>query len=397
MKILVDGGTSGSGGYLHHLRGVLTARPPSDVEITLLVSAGLAGRLGPLGEHVRVVRPPELDDPSRAVRQRWWLTGFPRLARAAGPDILLHEHGLVRGRAPGVPRAVIHHNPTPFAAETYRLYGLSADSARFLATRQRLAAGMRRADGVVFLHESCRDQITRQVRGIRATTVIGHGTPARYLDLPRVARAKLPAAPRVLCVTTQFLFRYQWNVVHAVCDLRDQTGLGLRLDLVGGGDARTARRVAAAVRERRAAGFVTLHGDVPADRMPELYASGDVFVFPSGQETYGITLLEAMACGLPIACSDRMPLPAILRNAGVYFDPADVAGMTAALRTLLADGDLRVRLGDLAQAYARQHRWQDSADQLFAFLRSLASPAARAPVPAARKPLGALPVLGRRR
>ncbi|WP_238441350.1 glycosyltransferase, partial [Frankia sp. AgW1.1] len=346
--------------------------------------------------HVRVVRPPELDHPGRAVRRRWWFTGFPSLVREVGSDVLLHEHGLVRGRAPGVPRAVIHHNPTPFAAETYRLYGLSAASAHFLATRQRLVAGMRRADGVVFLHESCREQITRQVRGIRATTVIGHGTPARYLDLPRAARATLPAAPRILCVTTQFLFRYQWNVVHAVCDLRDQTGIGLRLDLVGGGDAPTARRVAAAVRERRATGFVTVHGDVPAQRMPELYASGDVFVFPSGQETYGITLLEAMACGLPIACSDRMPLPDILRDAGVYFDPAHVAGMTAALRTLLADGDLRVRLGGLAQTYARQHLWQDSADQLFAFLRDLIPPASRGSVPEARRPLGAPPGLGTR-
>ncbi|MBL7493550.1 hypothetical protein I6A62_36880, partial [Frankia sp. AgW1.1] len=58
MKILVDGGTCGSGGYLHHLRGVLNAQPPSDLQITLLVSARLAERLGPVGAHRRGGRPP---------------------------------------------------------------------------------------------------------------------------------------------------------------------------------------------------------------------------------------------------------------------------------------------------------------------------------------------------
>jgi glycosyltransferase involved in cell wall biosynthesis len=395
MKILVDGGSSGSGGYLQHLRGVLGARVPADIAVTLLASPRQVERLGLLGADIGVVRPPELDDPRATVRHRWWLTRFPQVVRDVGPDVILHAHGLVRGRAPGVPRAVIHHSPTPFLAETYRLYGLSAESARYLLTRQRVVSGLRRADGVVFQHDFWRDEITRQVRGIRATTVVGHATPVAYGDLPRLARAELPATPRILCVTRQFLFRYQWVLVHAVCDLRVETGLDLRLDLVGGGDARTARRVADAIRERRAEPFVTRHGDVPPARMLTIYADADVFVFPSAQETSGITLFEAMANGLPIACSDRMPMPDILRDAGVYFDPADRAAMTDALRTLLADGGLRVRLGGLAQVYAHRRRWQDSADSLWDFLRRLTPPWAAVPAP--RGPLGALPVLGRRR
>jgi glycosyltransferase involved in cell wall biosynthesis len=395
MRILIDAGSSGGAGYLRQLRGLLTARWPPDVEITLLCSPRQAARLGPIGEQVRTVRPPELDDAGRAVRQRWWLTGLPALARDTSPDVLLHAHGLVRGRAPGVARAVMHQDIAPFAAETYRLYGPSTDAARILATRQRLAAGMRRADGVVFLHDDCRDVVTRQVRGIRATTVTGNAPPAEYLGLPRTARATLPAAPRVLCVSTQRLYRYPWNVVHAVCDVRASTGLELHLDLVGGGDARTARRVAAAVRERRAAAFVTLHSDLPASRMRDVYASGDVFVFPSTQETCPLTLLEAMASGLPIACSNRRMMPRILRDAGLYFDPVDPGSLAGALRTLLADGDLRVRAGGLAQAYARQHSWQDAADRLVDFLRGLTPPGApRVPVPR-RQALGLPTLVGR--
>lgn len=376
MRVLLDGGSSGSGGYVHHLRGVLTARAPADLELTLLCSAGLVDRLGPLAPHVRVIAEPTLDDSRLAARRAWWRDEFPAVVRATGPDVLLHAHGLVRGDAGRVPRAVIHHNIAPFTAETYRLYGPTPAGLRILATRARLVRGMRRSAGVVFVDEHPRDVVTRQVRGIRRHAVTGNATPAEYLNLPVAAAATLPTQVRVLCVSTQHLSKYLWNVVHAVMDVRAATRLDLRLDLVGGGDPRTGKRIRAAVRDRAAARFVTVHEDVPAALMPDWYAGADVFVFPSTQETFPITLLEAMATGLPIACSDQMAMPRMLRDAGLYFDPRDPDQLAVALRTLLADGDLRVRLGRQAQRYAREHTWQRSADRLFAFLATLADPAA---------------------
>jgi len=372
VNLLIDGGSVGSGGYLHHLRGVLTARPPADLDVTLLCSPRLAERLGPLGKHVRVSCQPELDDPRPAARLWWWHDRFPALTRAARPDVLLHARGFLRGRADRVPRVVIHHNIAPFCVGTYRLYGVSLDSARNLAVGATQAWGMRRAAGVAFVDEYPADLITRQVPGIRRHVVTGNCTPADYLRLPVAARPTLPEQVRVLCVSTLYMSKYPWNVVQAVCDARRRTGLDVRLEMVGGGDKRTGDRLHAAIRERRAGSFVTVHDDVPEEEMREIYAGADVFVFPSAQETFPITLLEAMASGLPIACSNRMAMPRMLRDAGVYFDPADPATLTSALEVLLADGELRVRNGQLAQLYAREHQWQRSADRLFDFLRTVA-------------------------
>jgi glycosyltransferase involved in cell wall biosynthesis len=371
MRILVDGDSAGSGGYLRHLRGVLTARPPQDVAITLLCSRPHADRLGRLGDHVRVLTPPELGDPRRRVRRAWRLTRFPALVREVRPDVLLHARGFVSGRAGAVPRVVIHHNISPFHGETYRLYGPSMSSVRNLAVWTAQASGFLRADGVAFVGEPARDRVTRQVPGIRRHTVTGNATPDDYLDLPVAARRALPDQVRVLCVSTHYMSKYPWNVVHGVCDARERTGLDLRLHLVGGGDRRTGERLRAAVQERHAASFVTVHGDVAEERMPAVYADADVFVFPSTQETWPITLLEAMATGLPIACSNRMPMPQMLKDGGVYFDPVAPASLASALGVLLADGDLRVRCGQRAQAYARQNQWQASADRLFDFLRTI--------------------------
>lgn len=377
MRLLVDGGSAGSGGYVHHLRGVLNARPPTDLDVTLLCSPRLADRLGPLGEHVRVARHPELDDPRPAARLRWWNRRFPALVREARPDVLLHPRGFLRGRAGPVPRAVVHHNISPFCAETYRLYGVSLDSARYLATRAAMVRGMRRADGVAFVHEVPRDVVTSQVAGIRRHTVVANCTPAEYLDAVAPVRQELPAQVQVLCVATQYMSKYPWNVVHGVAEARERTGLDLRLRMVGGGDRRTGDRLRAAIRARRADQFVTVHDDVPEQGMPAFYAGADLFVFPSTQECFPVTLLEAMASGLPIACSDRMAMPRILRDAGVYFDPTDPVSLCRALERLLADGGLRVRAGHLAQVYAREYQWQREADRLFAFLRDLAAEAPR--------------------
>jgi len=375
MRILIDGGSAGSGGYVHHLRGVLTARPPADLDVMLLCSPRLADTLGPLDERVRVVSHPELDDPRRAARLRWWNQRFPAVVRAAAPGVLLHPRGFVRGRAGAVPRAVVHHNIAPFCAETYRLYGMSLDSARYLATRTAMVRGMRKAAGVAFVHEYPREVVTRQVPGIRRHTIVHNCTPTSYLDVPPAAKVELPAQVKVLCVSTQYMSKYPWNVVHGVCDARARTGLDLRLHMVGGGDRRTGDRLREAIRDRGAQTFVTLHDNVPEERMRAVYADADLFVFPSTQECFPLTLLEAMASGLPIACSERMAMPRILRDAGVYFDPTDPASLGWALGTLLADGEFRVRCGKLAQIYAREYQWQRAADDLFGFLRTLAGPA----------------------
>ena len=78
-------------------------------------------------------------------------------------------------------------------------------------------------------------------------------------------------------------------------------------------------------------------GFVPHDDLPSLLAGADLFVFASSCENMPNTLVEAMAIGLPIACSDRGPMPEVLRDGGVYFDPENPESIAAAIETLIRD------------------------------------------------------------
>lgn len=81
-----------------------------------------------------------------------------------------------------------------------------------------------------------------------------------------------------------------------------------------------------------------------------------------------ITLLEAMAAGLPIACSDRGPMPEILEDGGVYFDPELPDSIAAAVEQLITDPALRERVAQRAKQLSEQYSWSRCAEETWKFI-----------------------------
>jgi glycosyltransferase involved in cell wall biosynthesis len=83
-------------------------------------------------------------------------------------------------------------------------------------------------------------------------------------------------------------------------------------------------------------------------------------------------LLEAMAAGLPIACAKRGPMPEILGESGVYFDPEQPREIADAVRTLANDAGLRAECARRASERARHYSWERCASETLAFIATLA-------------------------
>jgi glycosyltransferase involved in cell wall biosynthesis len=122
-------------------------------------------------------------------------------------------------------------------------------------------------------------------------------------------------------------------------------------------------------------GCIRYHGEVPHNELARYYREADAFVFASSCENLPIILLEAMAAGLPIACSNRGPMPEVLKDAGVYFDPESPEQIAQAMAKLMADSELRASCSAKAYEYASQYQWKRCADETFAFLSSVAKSA----------------------
>ncbi|MCU1678948.1 MAG: glycosyl transferase group 1, partial [Frankiales bacterium] len=113
---------------------------------------------------------------------------------------------------------------------------------------------------------------------------------------------------------------------------------------------------------------------VSDEDMEGLYAVADVFVFPSLYEGFGLPVLEAMARGVPVACSDRSSLPEVAGDAALLFDPEDVAALRDALVRLLDDVPLLERLAAAGVARAASFTWARTAElTVAAYRRALAS------------------------
>lgn len=101
---------------------------------------------------------------------------------------------------------------------------------------------------------------------------------------------------------------------------------------------------------------------VPEADLPVFYNAADVFAFPSRYEGFGLPVLEAMARGLPVACSDRSSLPEVAGGAALLFDPEDVGAMAAAIERLLADPAERERLREAGRDQAARFTWRACAE-----------------------------------
>ena len=118
--------------------------------------------------------------------------------------------------------------------------------------------------------------------------------------------------------------------------------------------------------------FVQLTGHIPHRELHDQLAKADLFVFASSCENMPNSLMEAMVAGLPIACSNRGPMPEVLQDGGIYFDPENPAEIAAAIEELITADDHRRRLAKRAKELSRQYSWERCAHETFSFIAQTA-------------------------
>ncbi len=116
--------------------------------------------------------------------------------------------------------------------------------------------------------------------------------------------------------------------------------------------------------EKLAGDHVRITGWIPRDELYRLFRGARAFVYPSSFEGFGIPVLEAMAAGIPVACSDIPPLREIAGDTVIYFDPDDNVSMSGALRQVVEDSS-RV---EAARARAAEFSWEKCARETLAVL-----------------------------
>jgi glycosyltransferase involved in cell wall biosynthesis len=120
-----------------------------------------------------------------------------------------------------------------------------------------------------------------------------------------------------------------------------------------------------------------LTGYVSEKDLHSLYAMCDAFVFPSWHEGFGLPVLEAMACGVPVICAAAGSLPEVMGWQEAMFDPMDVPGMSRKIAQVLRDADFREKLREHGLAQSKKFSWDAVGLRAIAEWEKLERPAKR--------------------
>ena len=115
---------------------------------------------------------------------------------------------------------------------------------------------------------------------------------------------------------------------------------------------------------------VVFLGWLPFEDIPLIYCASELFVFPSMHEGFGIPILEAMSCGVPVVCSGIEPLTEIAGEAALYCDPYNPANIAELVLSVLESRALRQRLIDEGFKRTTKFRWKDTALNTLSFMKS---------------------------
>jgi glycosyltransferase involved in cell wall biosynthesis len=365
---LVPGETGGMETYARELIPALLDQHPG-LRLTAFVNREAAGaREGPWHDLI-----PAVTVPVRARRRTEWVRGeqqlLPRLAARNGIDLL---HSLA-STAPGwgaFRRVVTIHDVI------YRIYPEAHFGLRSLAMRVLVPLAARRSHRVIVPSTTTRDDLVRLLRlSPEKIDVVPEGVSTRTATPLSEAEVRkrhaLDERAVVLALSAKRPHKNLLRLLDALALIpRERRPVLVLPGYSTPHEAELRNRMAALdlLPDVRIAGWVA------PDELEGLYRTSACFVFPSLYEGFGLPVLEAMARGVPVVCSDRASLTEVAGQAARFFDPESARSIADAIEAVLGDEREADRLRVAGLEQSRRFSWAATARETLAcYERTLAS------------------------
>lgn len=353
---LVPGETGGTETYARELISALVRQRP-DLRLTAFINLETARAVpGPWSELIGSVTVPV-----RVRRRIEWVRGeqqlLPGLARAAGVDVV---HSLANtGPARGAFRRIVTIQDLIHRFYPEAHFGLRSAGMRLLVP---LAA--KRSSRVIVPSEATRDDVVRLLRvpasKIDVVPLAVDPPPPAYGDADGDIRTRYALGSRQLVVAASAKRPHKnlLRLLDALALIPSERRPALVLPGYPTPHEEELRQRAEEVGVSADVRFV---GWIPRDELDALYRAAACFVFPSLYEGFGLPVLEAMARGVPVACSDRGAIAEVAGDAARAFDPESARAIAAAIESILGNPREAERLRAAGYERARKFTWSDTA------------------------------------
>jgi glycosyltransferase involved in cell wall biosynthesis len=303
-----------------------------------------------------------------AAKLMWEQLVLPGILARSNLDVLLCPGGMVPLRSP-IPTVVTFHNAGPFCPSTT----VSSMGPYDWLWLKVLGVLMRRsalsARRVIFISRYFKDLFVRRFRfPAERGDVIYHGRDTLRMESPKptLLRQLGVRAPYLLCVSHLYPYKNLPALIEGYALARQTLqAKGLQLALVGKARHESYhQRLQELIRQRALDDWVVLTGGVEHQAIGSLLGGCAFFVFQSTCENCPTTLIEALAAGVPIACSSAGVMPEIAGDAALYFDPCDPEDIAGVLIRLAEETSLQPALRQKALQQSLQFPTWDEVGQM---------------------------------
>jgi glycosyltransferase involved in cell wall biosynthesis len=294
----------------------------------------------------------------------WEQTGLPLAVRRARLDVLFNP-GFTCPALCSCPAVTVFHDlQHKRHPEHFRWFDLPF-------WRVFLYVAAHRSRLLIAVSEATRKDLEQYYRLPRESIcVVPEGVDERFFEIGR-DRAASEAEPILLAVSTLHPHKNLDRLIRVFARFHADRP-DFRLVIVGLRGFH-AEEIEKEVKELGLGGVITLTGWIPREQLYSQFRRAHSFVYPSTFEGFGLPVLEALAAGIPSACSTIEPLTSLAGDAALQFHPQDEDAMLDSIRRLTCDLALRDRLAQQGPRRAAAFSWRKTAEATLAALRDTVS------------------------
>jgi glycosyltransferase involved in cell wall biosynthesis len=258
----------------------------------------------------------------------------------------------------------------------WRLYPETMDHINHFAVKMFAERGIRQAHKIISVSESTRQGLI-EILGAPAekVEVVHHGVSAGFTphdpqSSARFIAEKYAASTDYICTVGSVEPRKNIiTLLEAVKILRDRGQLRHQLLIAGGSGWKNSQIYAGVAARGLSEREVKFLGRVPDEDLALLYSGAALFVFPSLYEGFGLPLIEAMACGVPVVASNTSSVPEVVQDAGIMVSPRLPEEFADAIARVTGDVALGHSLADKGLKRAREFTWEAAASKVLRILQ----------------------------
>jgi len=238
---------------------------------------------------------------------------------------------------------------------------LRVEILKFLLDRS-----FRKSDKTIFVSGYSQEIVEKSVGVVLPSEIIPHGCSEEFFEVGRCRDAGIPDALNIIYVSTINTYKNHDVAVNAVKRIRDE-GVPATITLVGGGYEPSLSENLSLFKKLDPSGeWIFYRGKLSYDGVIEELKNANCGIFLSTCETFGLSLVESMAAGLPMICSNVRPMSDLVGNAAFKIvDPFDVEAVADALRQLHAGKNKFSDYRDLSVRQASKFTWSVASDMTF--------------------------------